>query len=403
MREAEAADGLLDEARALMPEVVALRRRIHARPELGLELPETQRAILEALEGLDLELHTGGSTSAVVAHLTGGRPGPTLLLRADMDALPLDEDTGLEFGSRTEGAMHACGHDAHVAMLVGAAKLLASRREDVPGTLKFLFQPGEEGHGGARVLIEEGLLDATPRVEGAFAIHVDPSLPSGVVSTRPGPLLAAGDVFAIQVKGRGGHASQPHRARDPIPVACEIVGALQTLVTRRMHAFDPVVLTVTQVHAGTTHNVIPEDARILGTVRTVSAEARGKVEEHLRQLVKGVAEAHGVEAKIHVFHGYPVTVNHAGFASFAEEVGGAVLGPDRVAPLEVPVMGAEDFSYILERVPGAMVFLGARPGEGPAAPLHSNRMVLDEAAMAAGVALHAGVALRFGERGPLAP
>jgi hippurate hydrolase len=196
---------------------VELRRRIHRHPELGLVLPETQKAVLEALADLDLEIHTGGSTSAVVAVLRGARTGPTLLLRADMDALPLQEDTGVPFRSERDGAMHACGHDAHVAMLAGAARLLAGRRAELRGTLKLLFQPGEEGYAGARVLIEEGLLEAEPRVDAAFAIHVDSSLPVGCVATRPGPLLAAGDVFSIDLTGKGGHAAQPHLARDPIP------------------------------------------------------------------------------------------------------------------------------------------------------------------------------------------
>jgi amidohydrolase len=386
---------LREEARELLPRVVELRRRIHRRPELGLVLPETQKAVLEELADLELELHTGGATSAVVGVLRGGRPGPTLLLRADMDALPLQEETELPFRSERDGAMHACGHDAHVAMLAGAARLLARRREALPGTLKFLFQPGEEGHAGARVLIEEGLLEGEPAVEAAFAIHVDSSLPAGRVATRPGPLLAAGDVFAIDLIGKGGHAAQPHLALDPIPAVCEVVQALQGVVTRQMYAFDPVILSVTRIQAGTTANVIPERAHLLGTIRTVSERARTSVRERLERTVRGIAAAHGLEAKVHVLPGYPVTVNHAGFTAFARDVAAEVLGPEAPLDLPAPIMGAEDFSYVLERVPGAMVFLGARAAAGEAHPLHSNRMVLDESALADGVALHAGVALRW--------
>ncbi len=394
---------LVAEARELLPEAVLLRRRLHAQPELGLELPQTRAAIVEALEGLPLELDTSGATSQVVATLRGARPGRTLLLRADMDALPLQEDTGLEFASKRKGAMHACGHDAHVAMLASAAQLLARRRDAFAGTVKLLFQPGEEGFGGARILIREGLLDKEPRAEAAFAIHVDPSLPAGAVATRPGPLMASADLLSIELVGRGGHASMPHLAVDPIPVACEIVLALQTLVTRRTDAFDPVVVSVTRISSGTTNNVIPASAALLGTIRSVSERARRAVHDGIRRVVAGVAAAHEVEARVNVIEGYPVTVNHDAFARFARGVAAELVGSGSVIDMRTPIMGAEDFSYILERVPGAMVFLGARPSAGGSdrapAPLHSNRMVLEESALATGAALHAAVALRFLENG----
>jgi hippurate hydrolase len=387
---------LVAEAGALLPGVVALRRRIHAEPELGLELPKTQQAVLEALADLDLEIATGGRTSAVVATLRGARPGPTLMLRADMDALPMQEDTGLAFASREAGRMHACGHDGHVAMLAGAARLLAGRRAELAGTVKLLFQPGEEGFGGARILIEEGLLDAEPRVDAAFAIHVDPTLPAGAVATRPGPILAAGDLISIELVGKGGHASMPHHAIDPIPVACELVLALQALVTRRADAFDPAVLTIARIQSGTTANVIPETASLLGTLRTVSERTRREMHEGIRRVATGVAAAHAVEPKIHIVPGYPVTVNDAGFVDFTRGTAADLLGGERVIEMRAPIMGAEDFSYVLQRVPGALVFLGVRPdGAGPAAPIHSNRMLLNEDALQAGVALHAALALRY--------
>lgn len=396
----DALDGLLDEARALLPEMVALRRRIHENPELGLVLPDTQKAVLEALAPLELEIATGGRTSAVVATLRGGRAaaahaGPTLLLRADMDALPMPEHTGLPYASRHEGRMHACGHDAHVAMLVGAARLLARRRAELPGIVKLLFQPGEEGFGGARILIEEGLLEAAPRVEAAFAIHVDSSLPSGRLALRPGPIMAAADVISIELEGRGGHASMPHLALDPIPAACEIVLALQSFVTRRIDVFDPVVITVTRVQAGSAANVVPASASLLGTIRSTSERSRAAAHEGVRRVAEGVAAAHGLEARVHVVPGYPVTVNDAGFAAFAREVAGALLGAPALVDMPAPVMGAEDFSYLLQRVPGAIVFLGARPPGQRGEPLHSSRMVLDEEAMAQGAALHAAMALRW--------
>ena len=388
-------DGLHDEARAELERAIRLRRRLHERPELGLVLPETQRAVLDALGDLAVEIETGGATSAVVATLRGAKPGPTILLRADMDALPLKEETGLPFASQHEGRMHACGHDAHVAMLAGAARLLARRRNAFAGTVKLLFQPGEEGYGGARILIGEGLLDAEPRVDAAFAIHVDSSLSCGRIATRPGPILAAGDLISIDITGRGGHASMPHLAVDPIPVACEIVMALQTLVTRRIDAFDPVVITITRIQAGTTANVIPPTANLLGTIRSVSERARETARDGVRRVAEGVAAAHGVDAKVHVIPGYPVTVNHAEFAAFARGVASEVVGDDAVVDMRAPIMGAEDFSYLLQRVPGALVFLGVRPPEGPGEPLHSSRMQIDEAAMPTGIALHAAVALRW--------
>jgi hippurate hydrolase len=374
---------------------VRLRRRIHAHPELGLVLPETQRAILDALGDLGLELETGGSTSGVVAILRGARSGPTLLLRADMDALPMQEESGVEFASRRDGAMHACGHDAHVAMLAGAARLLAARRSALCGTAKLLFQPGEEGYGGARVLIEEGLLERTPRVDAAFALHVEPTQESGIVATRSGPILAASDVFSVDLLGRGGHASMPHQAVDPIPVAAELVLALQSLVTRRFDAFDPIVLSVTRVQAGTTHNTIPSQANLLGTVRSVSRRARETARDAVGRAAEGIAAAHGLEARLHWVEGYPVTVNDPEFASFVHGVARELLGPDAAREMEAPIMGAEDFSYVLERVPGALAFLGARPAGGGAEPLHSNRMRLDESVLATGIALHAAIALRY--------
>jgi hippurate hydrolase len=387
---------LVDEARTLLSDVIALRRRIHAAPEIGLELPETQKAVLEALSGLDLDVNTGGRTSAVVATLRGSRPGPTLLLRADMDALPLQEETGLPFASAVDGAMHACGHDAHVAMLVGGLRLLATHRAELSGTVKAVFQPGEEGYAGARILIEEGLLDTEPSVDAAFAIHVRPTVPSGSVGLRAGPLLAAGDVFSIDLKGKGGHASAPHTAVDPIPVACEIVQALQTLVTRQVDVFDPAVVTVTRIQAGSAPNVIPETANLLGTIRTFSECARNRVHEGIREIAEGVASAHRVEVTVHLVRGYPVTENHPGFTAFVEEESRRLLGEDALIGMPKPHMYAEDFSYVLQKRPGAMVYLGAQPEgiENPE-PLHSNRMVVDEDAMAIGIALHAAIALRY--------
>jgi amidohydrolase len=390
---------VLSEAQSVAADAVELRRRIHRHPEIGLTLPRTQAAVLEALDGLGLATHTGQRTTSVVARLTGAKPGPTILLRADMDALPLREDTGLPFASEVDGAMHACGHDAHVAMLVGAARVLSQRRGDLAGAVLFMFQPGEEGFHGARVMLEEGLLDGAGTPTGAFALHVTHRQEAGVITTRPGPMLASGDTIQITVRGKGGHASAPHDCLDPIPIACEIVQAFQTLVTRRVNVFDPAVITIGKIEAGTTRNVIPETAHLLGTVRTVSEATRERVLEGVRRVADGIATAHGAEAAVELIRGYPVTSNDAGFAEFVLDTAREVLGAGRVTPMRHPVMGSEDFSYVLQRVPGAMVNLGTRPERGEVYPNHSNRMLLNEAALAAGIALHVAVALRFLERG----
>ncbi len=383
-------------AASQLARTIDLRRALHAHPELGNELPETKARVLEALAPLGLDIAHSKTTSSFVATMSTGRPGPCLLLRADMDALPLSEDSGVEFASRNPGAMHACGHDAHTAMLVGAAHLLHAQRDTLIGDLKLLFQSGEEGHFGARFCVEEGLIDEGRTPDAAFAIHVDAKLPVGFAAGRPGPLLAATDEFEIVIKGAGGHASMPHLATDPIPAACEITGALQNMVTRELNAFDPAVITTTKIRAGTAMNVIPETATLAGTIRSTSDRTRTRARTGLQRVVHGMAAAHGCTAEVALHEGYPVTVNDEGFFSFTRGVVGEVLGGQKFVDMPAPVMGAEDFSYILERVPGTMVFLGLREeGSTKPAPVHSNRMRLDEPGMVNGIALHAGVALRF--------
>ncbi len=383
---------LLDEARALLPDAITMRRRIHMNPELGLDLPETKATLLESLRGIDVEILESSTTSGVVAALRGARPGPVLVLRGDMDALPMPEDTDLEFKSKVSEAMHACGHDSHVAMLAQSVRLLDSHRDELSGTVKFMFQPGEEGFAGAKHMLDEGLLDDA---DAAFAIHIFPLLPNGTIWSRRGALLASADGFEIEIVGKGGHASMPHHAVDPIPVACELVQAIQSFVTRRIDAFDPAVVTVAKIQGGTTGNVIPENATIAGTIRTVSELTRATVHEGIGTLARGIARAHGLEARVTLQKGYPVTVNHGGFTDFTLDTARELLGEDRVFEQPNPAMGAEDWSFVLQRVPGAMVFLGVRPEQGEPAPCHSNRMVLNEGGMLQGIALHAAMALRF--------
>ena len=396
--------GVIEQAQSLFDDTVALRRDLHQWPELGNDLPRTREQVLAALEGLPLDITLHNTTSGFAALLTGDAPGPTMLLRGDMDALPMPEDTGLEYSSKVDMAMHACGHDTHTAMLVGAAKLLAERKKNLAGRVLFMFQSGEEGHGGAELMIEEGLLDVPSHPAGidspvtaAFAMHISSNLPSGMVGIKGGPIMASSDQLTITVKGRGGHGSSPHFALDPIPVACEIVQAIQTLVTRRIDVFDPGVITVTSIHSGTAYNVIPENATILGTMRAMSEKTRTKIHEGLRRVAEGIASAHEMDIDIDLEYGYPVTVNNTEFADFSSDVARTILGNKGVLQLPNPVMGAEDFSYVLHKLPGAMMFLGATPeGENPAtaAPNHSNRVMFDENAMKHGVAIYASVALR---------
>lgn len=389
---------LLSAARDDADRTIDLRRRLHRLPEIGLQLPQTQATVLDACADLPIEVTTGKSLSSVVGVLRGGRPGPSYLLRADMDALQVFEDSGLPFASEIPGAMHACGHDTHVAMLLGAARLLAERRDLLAGQVVFMLQPGEEGQHGARYMLEEGLLDVVPEapVSGAFAIHTISNMPSGTINVRPGPLMAAADQWRMTVRGRGGHASMPHSAADPVPVAAEIVLALQSMITRRVDVFDPAVVTVAHITAGSRDNVIPETAFLEGTIRTLSAERRRDVIESVQRVATHVAAAH--EMTLHWEHiaGYPVTVNDAGVAAQVLDTAATLLGEQHARLMPAPVMGAEDFSYVLERVPGAMAFLGAcPPGVDPAtAPAnHSNLVVYDEEALPTGVALYAQMAL----------
>ena len=391
--------GLGEQARRLQPRTVALRRELHRHPEQGLTLPRTRDAVLAELADLPLQVHRGRTVTSVVAVLDGARPGPTVLLRADMDALPLQEDSGLAFASQVEGAMHACGHDTHVAMLATAARLLAGRREQLAGRVVLMFQPGEEGFHGARHMIDEGLLDRHGpggRPDRAYALHVSATLPTGEVHTRPGPLMAAADVLRVRVTGRGGHASAPHDALDPVPATAAMVGALQTALTRRVDAQHAAVLTIAKIVAGTTNNVIPEFAVMEGTLRTLSEPVRTLLHDEIRRVCRHTALAYGCSAAVEIEPGYPVTVNDEAATRRVTEVAGAVLGRNRVAAMPAPIMGAEDFSYVLQKVPGALAFLGACPPRGdPAAapPNHSNRVVFDESAMPAGAALYAALAV----------
>ena len=394
--------GWVSAAEAGRDELISLRRAIHAEPELGLDCPRTTEKLKAALAGLPLTIRDSASTSGFIARLDGAQPGRTVLLRGDMDALPITEETGLDFASTVHGQMHACGHDTHSAMLAGAARILCGRREQISGTILFMFQPGEEGMHGARYMIEEGLLD-DPAPEAAFALHIFPNmLPGGTVACRPGAMLASADKLGAMISGKGGHAAMPHDAIDPVPIACEAVVALQTFIARRTTFTDPAILSVTRIMAGATHNVIPDDVELLGTMRTLSNKTRQAVGEAFERIVTKVAEAHGATAGAWIEEGYPPTINDPRAVALVRDLVTEQFGSDAYFDMPAPIMGAEDFSYVLQKVPGAMAFLGVAPPEGDAstrAPLHNPGMMVDENVLPRGVALHCGFATRFLERG----
>ncbi|MFJ2506987.1 M20 metallopeptidase family protein [Arthrobacter citreus] len=372
------------EGQDLLPELVALRRDIHREPEVGLHLPRTQEKILDALDGLGLEITTGKSLSSVTAVLRGGEDGPSVLLRGDMDALPVEELTDLEYAS-TNGAMHACGHDLHVAGLVGAARLLAAQQRDISGNVIFMFQPGEEGDGGAGLMIEEGVLEAAgEKPVAAYGVHVRPG-PLGVFRTRPGTLMAGANELRITVHGSGGHGSQPHNALDPVPALVEIAGALQVMATRKFSVFDPIVLTITQLEAGRAINVIPDTARLGASVRTLSAESVDRLIVETKALADGIAAAHGCTAEVSFEILYPMTENDPSRTFEAIRELREMFGEERVIQSRDPLMGSEDFSLVLQKIPGAFLFLGATPPEvdpATAAWNHSPRVLFDDSVLA---------------------
>jgi len=385
--------GLDAQAVALADRIVAIRRRIHEQPELGLLLPRTQAVILEELARIGVDdVRRGTGLTSVVADIVGtagdGGRSACVALRADMDALPMTEHNDLPFASRIPGCMHACGHDAHVAMLIGAAELLMRHRRNFAGTVRLLFQPGEEGYAGARSMIEEGALKG---VDGVFALHVDSSRKPETLGLRAGTIMASADSFGVVFRGAGGHASMPHLTRDPIPAIGPFVDGLSHAAARETDPDDRIVLSVTQVKAGSALNVVPPAAECYGTIRALSHKGRKLAQDRLRRIATGVAASQGLDVDINIYDLYPPTVNHDDatslMAASAEAIG------LRVARMPSPIMGAEDFSYMVEAVPGAIGFLGVRTGDS--GPLHSDLMKLEEAMLPRGSALHAAIALRF--------
>ena len=375
---------------SLACDLVAFRREMHADPELGLELPRTQGRVLEALRGLDLEITLGKKSTSVVAVLRGGLPPAfgtakrSVLLRGDMDGLPITEKTGVAFAS-ANGAMHACGHDLHTAGLIGAAKLLHAVRDQLPGDVIFMFQPGEEGHGGAEIMIAEGVLDAAgPRPIAAYGVHMASDAPAGLFTTRPGSYMAAMGELQVEVQGRGGHGSRPFQTLDPVQVAAEMVGALQTFVTRRFNVFDPVILTVGKFQGGTAVNIIPDTASFTAGVRSFSPSVGKRLQKELPDMLRRLAEAHQLTANVSFTPKLPATINDNDEAMFWEQTATSLYGEDRFELLAHPKAGSEDFSCVLLQVPGAFGHLGAGSTDMDPkdwAPIHSARAVFDDSVL----------------------
>ena len=378
-------DGLKEEVREGFGEkIVALRREIHREPELGFDTKKTAEKVLSALDGLPLDIQKGVAENGIVATLSG--EGPTVGLRADMDALPIHEETGLPFASEIEGKMHACGHDGHTSMLVGAAHALCGMRERLNGTVKFFFQPAEEGGGGGKVMVDDGVADD---VDSVFALHLWPGLPFGTAATKAGPIMAAADAFEMEVRGIGGHGAMPHLSADAIVIAAQVVTALQTVVSREVDPVEPAVLTVGEIGAGSAFNIIPQTAHIAGTVRTLNADLREKLPERIERLARGVARGMRGDAELDYSFSYPVTMNDEGAASLALGVIGEIFGEEHTLELPNPSMGAEDFAYFLEKIPGAFIWLGV----GDVSGLHTSRFAFDEEILPRGSALLAALAL----------
>jgi amidohydrolase len=369
------------EIQAVLEEVLELRRDFHRHPELGFQEVRTSGKVAEYLEKLGLEPRRAIAETGVCAVVEGASPGPTLMLRADMDALPVHEETGLEFASLVPGKMHACGHDMHTAILLGTARVLQGMRERLKGRVKLIFQPAEEGPGGALPMIEQGVLE-NPKVDYALGLHLWAELPLGHVGIQCGPVMAAADTFRVRIHGRGGHAAYPQATADPIVAAAALITAMQTVVSRRTDPFDTAVISVTQIQGGSADNIIPEAVEFSGTIRSFQQRVRDHLVAQLQDMVPALCQAYGVQGEFVFQPGYPALVNHEVPCSWVQ---------DACRKLGLPLadqatMGGEDMAYYLERVPGAFFFLGAAYPEGQF-PHHHPKFELDERAVPIGMEL----------------
>ncbi len=388
---------ILEAAKRTEDKIIAWRRQVHANPELGLDTPETEALVAGELRSMGLEVTTGLAEHGVVGLLRGGgRKARTFAIRADMDALPVTEDTGLPFASKIPGRMHACGHDSHVAMLLGAAQILSGMKDEVPGNVKFIFQPGEEGAGGARIMIEQGVLES-PKVDAIIGGHVGTlwDVTAGQIGIKAGPLMAASDHFTIIVRGKGGHGAAPHLSVDPIVIASHIVIALQTILSRDIKPVSPAVVTVGAIKAGTAFNIIPNECAVHGTVRYLDEESAALIPLRMREIAEGIAKAMKGSASVDYRRGYPPTVNDPAMTDLVKDVASKIVGEKNVVIVD-PTMGAEDMSYFLQRVPGAYFCIGTgNPKKGTDYPNHHPKFDVDEDVLHLGSALFAQAAIDY--------
>jgi len=386
---------LIPEVLEFADELTQIRRDIHAHPEIGFEEQRTSDIVAKKLTEYGCEVHRGLATTGVVGTIRRGNSLRAIGLRADMDCLPMQEMNEFAHRSTHDGKMHACGHDGHTTMLLGAARYLA-KTKNFNGVVHFIFQPGEEGYAGGRVMVEQGLFEKFP-CDAVFAMHNKPGIPVGDMATTLGPLLAASDRFDIRVKGRGTHAAHPHSGNDPFVIGAQIVLALQTIPARNIDPIDSAVISVGFIRGGSAYNVIPDELHIGGTVRSFRPEVQELLERRMGEVARGTAAAYGAECEFSYRHGYPPTINDAAEAGFAAGVAAEICGADKVSTTIAPSLGGEDFSYMLMARPGAMLWLGNGPGEGGCF-LHNTRYDFNDSALPVGVSFFARLAERFLER-----
>lgn len=386
----------LKEARKIEPEIIKTRREIHQRPELAYEEKATSKLVARRLRAIGVEVRTGVGGTGVLGILKGPETGRVVALRADMDALPIEEMASVDFKSKEKGVMHACGHDTHVAMLLGTARLLANHKDELSGTVKFLFQPAEEhgGKGGAEPMIQDGVMD-NPKVDFVFGLHIDGDEKSGILAFRGGPVMAAPDTFEIKIIGRGGHGAYPHQTIDPVYVAAQVIIALQGVSSRMIDPIQPFVISVGSIHSGTKENIIPDQATLQGTIRTLDETTRKRAKAKVAEVAKGICRAFGAKAEVEfVKDAYPVTVNDEKVTERAKKILSHMPGT-RVKIRDLQ-MGGEDFSRFLHEAPGTFYFLGTKnPAKGCIYPNHSPRFKVDEDVLKFGTASLAQLAMEF--------